>query len=355
MPDDDDNNDDDNDDDDMNGNDDTDSGLEDEEYDVEYIVKSRFRRTRGKRVLEYLIHWKGYDTAEDSWTTADQFDDDDPPVLKFYEENPTAAKVQTVAGKRTNGARSNERTNSRSDQRVRSSEEFAEGAPKTTSEESKGASKVASTVGSGVEDEQRSGPSGSRYVSDSDDDVVLLPKKTTALTPKSTAVNGKSSPTSSPAVSGQNKPKGGILSYFSFATKKGKENEVPATKKAKEVKEIKDAKKPVEKPSKKRKPDPDESDFVLESEPDEGSDDLASAEEDEAEAEADEEDEEVDGESPLDFAEESTEIEEEPWMEQEQDACCQAGNSQCVGQITLGLTTVPLSKPASLLLVKKPT
>lgn len=73
--------------------------LGESEYEIDHIVKSRIRKTGGKKVLEYLIHWKGYDTSEDSWTTADQFDDDDPPVLTFYTKNPSAAKKEDMQGK----------------------------------------------------------------------------------------------------------------------------------------------------------------------------------------------------------------------------------------------------------------
>jgi len=46
--------------------------------------------------LEYRVHWKGYDSDEDSWTAANQFDDDDPPVLDFfkkYPKKPSMAKL----------------------------------------------------------------------------------------------------------------------------------------------------------------------------------------------------------------------------------------------------------------------
>ncbi|EIW68043.1 hypothetical protein TREMEDRAFT_69535 [Tremella mesenterica DSM 1558] len=75
--------------------------LGEEEYNVEYIVDSRFRPIKGAYVLEYLIHWEGYDHSEDSWTPATQFDDDDPPVLEFYEKHPDAARVGTVPLKKS--------------------------------------------------------------------------------------------------------------------------------------------------------------------------------------------------------------------------------------------------------------
>lgn len=66
--------------------------LGEEEYEVDYIVKSRFRQYGKKTVLEYFIHWKGYPEEERTWTLADQFDDDDPPVVAFYKKNPRAAR-----------------------------------------------------------------------------------------------------------------------------------------------------------------------------------------------------------------------------------------------------------------------
>ena len=70
------------------------SGLDDEEYEIDYIVDSRFRNTRGNKVLEFLIHWSGYDVSDRSWTAADQFDDDDPPVEEFYRKHPKKPRVK---------------------------------------------------------------------------------------------------------------------------------------------------------------------------------------------------------------------------------------------------------------------
>ena len=36
---------------------------EEEEYEVESILRHRW----GGPVTEYLVHWRGYDKAEDSW------------------------------------------------------------------------------------------------------------------------------------------------------------------------------------------------------------------------------------------------------------------------------------------------
>lgn len=66
--------------------------LEEEEYEVDYIVASRLRQYGKKTVLEYFIHWKGFPVEERTWTLADQFDDDDPPVVAFYKKNPRAPR-----------------------------------------------------------------------------------------------------------------------------------------------------------------------------------------------------------------------------------------------------------------------
>lgn len=69
--------------------------LEEEEYEVDYIVQSRLKQYGKKVVLEYFIHWKDYPEEERTWTLADQFDDDDPPVVAFYEKNPRAPRRES--------------------------------------------------------------------------------------------------------------------------------------------------------------------------------------------------------------------------------------------------------------------
>lgn len=71
----------------------SDDELGDEEYEIDYIVNSRFRSTRGRRILEYLIHWKDYPVEDRSWTLASQFEDDDPPVAEFYAKNPKKPRI----------------------------------------------------------------------------------------------------------------------------------------------------------------------------------------------------------------------------------------------------------------------
>ncbi|WVW81897.1 hypothetical protein I302_103896 [Kwoniella bestiolae CBS 10118] len=78
---------------------DNEDGLDDEEYEVDYIVDSRYIKFRGKRTLEYLIHWTGYSVKDRSWTQASQFENDDPPVLAFYNKNPGKPGAEAVLGK----------------------------------------------------------------------------------------------------------------------------------------------------------------------------------------------------------------------------------------------------------------
>lgn len=71
------------------GSEDGDEAEEDEEeYEIDYIVNSRYRVERGKKHLEYYVHWLNYSKDDRSWTDAAQFDDDDPPVMDFYARYP---------------------------------------------------------------------------------------------------------------------------------------------------------------------------------------------------------------------------------------------------------------------------
>lgn len=69
--------------------DDDEEEEDEEEYEIDYIVNSRYRVERGKKHLEYYVHWLNYGKDDRSWTDAAQFDDDDPPVLDFYAKFPT--------------------------------------------------------------------------------------------------------------------------------------------------------------------------------------------------------------------------------------------------------------------------
>ena len=60
------------------------------EYEVGRILKSR-RHGRGK-ALQFLVHWKGYSTAHDSWEPKENIHAPDL-VRQFYEENPMAIRT----------------------------------------------------------------------------------------------------------------------------------------------------------------------------------------------------------------------------------------------------------------------
>ena len=60
-----------------------------EEYEIESIIDAR-RTGHGHGKLQYLIHWKGYPHADNSWV--DHKDLHVPNLLKeFYCQNPAAA------------------------------------------------------------------------------------------------------------------------------------------------------------------------------------------------------------------------------------------------------------------------
>ncbi|WVF65980.1 hypothetical protein IAT40_000718 [Kwoniella sp. CBS 6097] len=110
----------------------SDDGLGEEEYEVQYIVDSRYIKFRGKRQLEYLIHWAGYSKKDRSWTPASQFDNDDPPVLAFYKANPGKPGARDVIGlkeiapaSKAKEVRSNEGVGSTSEVRAKQSSKLA--------------------------------------------------------------------------------------------------------------------------------------------------------------------------------------------------------------------------------------
>jgi hypothetical protein len=50
---------------------------------------------RGRRILEFLVHWTGYSKEDRSWTSAHQFHDDDPPVQEFYKKHPKKPRLSS--------------------------------------------------------------------------------------------------------------------------------------------------------------------------------------------------------------------------------------------------------------------
>ena len=43
------------------------------EYEVQRILDKRIRKTGKRSCIEYLIHWRGYDHAHDSWEPVQNF------------------------------------------------------------------------------------------------------------------------------------------------------------------------------------------------------------------------------------------------------------------------------------------
>jgi hypothetical protein len=60
-----------------------------EEWEVEQIVKTR--RSGRHKVLQYLVRWKGYSSAHDSWEPADQVHAPDL-VKAYFDKNPQAVR-----------------------------------------------------------------------------------------------------------------------------------------------------------------------------------------------------------------------------------------------------------------------
>jgi len=58
-----------------------------EEYEIEYITSDRrFGRNRKK---QYLIHWKGYPSSDDSWVNCEDLHT--PEILQEYLSHSTKA------------------------------------------------------------------------------------------------------------------------------------------------------------------------------------------------------------------------------------------------------------------------
>ena len=58
-----------------------------EEYEIESIIKSR--RKGRRRKLQYLVHWKGYPSADDSWV--DEKDVHAPELLEAFNSHSATA------------------------------------------------------------------------------------------------------------------------------------------------------------------------------------------------------------------------------------------------------------------------
>jgi hypothetical protein len=64
-----------------------------EEYEVEQVLASRCHG-HGKK-LQYLLKWRGYSQAHDSWELADQVHVEEL-VDKFHQENPKAIRAMDL-------------------------------------------------------------------------------------------------------------------------------------------------------------------------------------------------------------------------------------------------------------------
>lgn len=71
--------------------------------------------------MHFRVRWKGYDESEDSWTPADQFHEDDPPVLDFYKRHPTKPSMSKYANSiPAKAVKSTTRSNAKSPDKVES-------------------------------------------------------------------------------------------------------------------------------------------------------------------------------------------------------------------------------------------
>jgi hypothetical protein len=54
-------------------------------FEVNRIVKKRYRKRGNRRVLQYLVLWKGYPDHEGTWEPADRIKRDAPLVVDDFE------------------------------------------------------------------------------------------------------------------------------------------------------------------------------------------------------------------------------------------------------------------------------
>src|SRR5580692_5514702 len=69
-----------------------------EEYEVELIINHRYHGKRHQ--LQYLIHWKGYSAADDTWEPADQVHAPDL-VRKYHQKHPLDSDKRAWSKTRT--------------------------------------------------------------------------------------------------------------------------------------------------------------------------------------------------------------------------------------------------------------
>ena len=56
-----------------------------EEYEVEAILQHKFKKLRGRNVLYYLVHWKGYDQCKRTWKPEEHLKNA-PQVVNAYQQ-----------------------------------------------------------------------------------------------------------------------------------------------------------------------------------------------------------------------------------------------------------------------------
>lgn len=68
---------------------------DEEQWEVDEILDSEWKAPQGKRtpILHYLVHYTGYDNADNEWRPHHEFDLDDQVVLDFYAQNPHAPSL----------------------------------------------------------------------------------------------------------------------------------------------------------------------------------------------------------------------------------------------------------------------
>ena len=72
-----------------------------DQYEVHYIEKHRFRKSGKQTLKQYFVHWKGYDRTESDWYWADDIQEDAPDACREYEMS-AAAKTTADEEERNN-------------------------------------------------------------------------------------------------------------------------------------------------------------------------------------------------------------------------------------------------------------
>lgn len=65
-----------------------DAELDDDQFLVERLLERRVRRAKRRNVVQYLVRWKGYTEAENTWQDAMDIHDD---LITEYESRISSA------------------------------------------------------------------------------------------------------------------------------------------------------------------------------------------------------------------------------------------------------------------------